>query len=168
MTSSQCLPLRKTSQLRARPSSKRFVTIHSEYQQSSPPHLQGKGIVLKETPTPEVGENEVLIRVRAIGINPIDVASELNLFSSFWVGAHHPPNRASLHARYLAHKYFPTEGAYTGCDFTGEVVKLGPNLKFGIEIGDRVSATVTGSKSSSYPRAHRKGRTLLICRNLSS
>ena len=66
----------------------------------------------------------------------------------------------------LAHKYFPAEGAYAGCDFTGEVVKLGPNLRVGVEIGDRVSATVTGSKSPSYRRIHRKRQILLTCRNI--
>ncbi|KAF9650154.1 GroES-like protein [Thelephora ganbajun] len=68
-----------------------------------------EGIVLKETPIPEVGENEVLIKVRAIGLNPIDVS---------------------------------------GCDLTGEVVKLGPNLKVDIRVGDRVSATVVGNSAS--------------------
>lgn len=51
-----------------------------------------------------------------------------------------------LRAWYLAYRFFPTEGAYIGCDFTGEVVKLGPNLKVDIKIGDRVTASVAGSK----------------------
>ena len=74
---------------------------------------------------------------------------------------------SSVRAWYLAHKYFPVQGAYAGCDFTGEVVKLGPNLKVNLEIGDKVSATVTGSKSSSYPRVRREYQTLLTNRNLS-
>lgn len=56
----------------------------------------------------------------------------------------------SPRARYPAHKYFPSEGAYVGCDFAGEVVKLGPNLQVDLKIGDRVSATVAGSKYSDY------------------
>lgn len=43
------------------------------------PCLQEKEIVLKETPVPAVGKNEVLIKVRAIGLNPIDVTSASNL-----------------------------------------------------------------------------------------
>jgi len=82
---------------------------------------EGKDIVLKETPTPEVGENEILVRVRVVGVNPIDVTT---------------------------YRFFPTQGAHIGCDFTGEVVKLGPNLKVDIEIGDRVSATVAGNSVS--------------------
>jgi len=80
-----------------------------------------KDIVLKETPVPVIGENEVLIRVRAIGLNPIDVAT---------------------------YRFFPTPGAYIGCDFTGEVVKLGPNLKVALKVGDKVSATVIGNTVS--------------------
>jgi len=46
-------------------------------------YLQGKDIVLKETPIPEIGENEILVKVRAVGLNPIDVSSRSNPFSSF-------------------------------------------------------------------------------------
>ncbi|KAF9785212.1 GroES-like protein [Thelephora terrestris] len=81
---------------------------------------EGKDIVLEETPTPAVGENEVLFRVRAIGLDPIDVTGTSSLF-------------------------FPTEGAHIGCDFTGEVVKLGPNLKVDLKAGDKVSATIVGN-----------------------
>jgi len=34
---------------------------------------------------------------------------------------------------------------------TGEVVKLGPNLKVDLKVGDRVSASVAGSKYSGRP-----------------
>ena len=51
------------------------MTLESGYPK---PFLQGKDIVLKETPVPAVGENEVLIKVRAVGVNPIDVISALN------------------------------------------------------------------------------------------
>lgn len=82
---------------------------------------EGEDIVLKETPTPDVGENEVLIKVKAIGLNPIDVST---------------------------YRFFPTQGAYVGCDFTGEVVKLGPNLKVDLKVGDKVSATIVGNAIS--------------------
>ena len=69
-----------------------------------------------------------------------------------------PSQIASFLARYLAYKYFPTQGAYIGCDYSGEVVKLGPNLKVDIKVGDKISATVAGSKySASYPCLYRKG-----------
>ena len=38
--------------------------------------LQGKEIVLKEVPIPELGENEVLIKVKAIGLNPGDLRGQ--------------------------------------------------------------------------------------------
>jgi len=82
---------------------------------------EGKDIALKEIPVPEPGENEVLIRTRAIGLNPIDVST---------------------------HKFFPSEGAYIGCDLTGEVVKLGPNLIVDLKVGDRVSASIAGNSAS--------------------
>jgi len=34
---------------------------------------QGKDIVLKEVPVPELEENEVLIRVKAVGMGPSDL-----------------------------------------------------------------------------------------------
>jgi NADPH:quinone reductase-like Zn-dependent oxidoreductase len=65
---------------------------------------------------------------------------------------------SSLRARYVAYKYFPTQGAHIGCDYTGEVVKLGSNLKVDIKVGDKVSATIAGSKySASYPCVYLKG-----------
>jgi len=82
---------------------------------------EGKVIVLKATPIPEPGENEILIRTRAIGVNPIDAT---------------------------AHRLFPSEGAYIGCDLTGEVVKLGPNLQVNLKVGDRVGASVAGNSVS--------------------
>jgi NADPH:quinone reductase-like Zn-dependent oxidoreductase len=49
----------------------------------------------------------------------------------------------------LVYKFFPSEGAYIGCDLTGEVVKLGPNLKVDLKVGDRVSVSVAGSEYSA-------------------
>ena len=37
-------------------------------------------------------------------------------------------------------------GKYSGCDFAGQIVKVGPNPKVNFAIGDKVSASVTGSK----------------------
>jgi len=81
----------------------------------------GKEIVLKDTPVPEPGENEVLVKTKTIGLNPIDVS---------------------------AHKFFPNDGAYIGCDLAGEVVKLGRNLKVDLKLGDPVSAVVAGDAVS--------------------
>ena len=39
------------------------------------PECQGKSLVLKDVPVPELDENEVLIKVKAIGMNPGDVRS---------------------------------------------------------------------------------------------
>lgn len=39
----------------------------------------------------------------------------------------------------------PAEGAFVGADLSGEVVKLGPNLRKDIKIGDVVGASIVGS-----------------------
>lgn len=62
-----------------------------------------------------------------------------------------------LRVRYLAHKFFPAEGAYIGCDFTGEIVNLGPDLEVDLKVGDKVSATIIGSKCSRHTFAHPPG-----------
>lgn len=47
------------------------------------PGCKQNTITLEETGVPEVGKNEVLVEVRAIGLNPIDLESELNPFLIF-------------------------------------------------------------------------------------
>lgn len=59
--------------------------------------------------------------------------------------------KRTLHVRYLDFRPVEsTEGAYMGCDFTGEVVKVGPNLKVDLKEGDKVSATVIGGECLGY------------------
>jgi len=82
---------------------------------------RANGIVLNEVPVPELGENEVLIKVKVIGINPSDAR---------------------------APQTSPPEGAFVGSDLSGEVVRLGPNLQKDIKIGDVVGASVVGGVMS--------------------
>jgi len=63
-----------------------------------------------------------------------------------------------------AHEYFPTQGAYIGCDFAGEVVRVGPNLKINIKVGDRVGASVVGGESPTHSRVRCKWNRLLTRR----
>lgn len=67
-----------------------------------------------ELPTPEPGEGEVLVRVGAAAVNPIDTYI-----------------RGGLVAMPLPRPFIP------GCDFAGEVAKLGPAVS-GLRPGQRV------------------------------
>nr|XP_019013228.1 uncharacterized protein I206_01293 [Kwoniella pini CBS 10737]OCF52009.1 hypothetical protein I206_01293 [Kwoniella pini CBS 10737] len=72
---------------------------------------------VKEVPIPEIGENEVLVKVAYVSLNPTD-----------W-----------KHASFVS-----VDGVTLGCDFSGEVVKLGSNLKTPLQVGDRVAGSVHG------------------------
>ena len=62
-------------------------------------------------PIPRFGEDEVLVRVRYISLNPCDAkSSDLS----------------------------PAVGATSGCDFSGEVVQLGKSVKTGVSMSDKV------------------------------
>jgi NADPH:quinone reductase-like Zn-dependent oxidoreductase len=96
---------------------------------------------VRVVPTQVPGENEVLVRVAAIGINPTDWKSTRQLRRSpgrrLWV----------FNNTILGVRSGKNAGKYSGCDFAGEIIKIGPNPKVNFTIGDRVSASVTGSKS---------------------
>jgi len=58
--------------------------INSEKQAQVHRHYVSAGASQSSCPQSEFNT------VRAVGLNPLDVASELNLFTSLWVGAHNP------------------------------------------------------------------------------
>jgi NADPH:quinone reductase-like Zn-dependent oxidoreductase len=74
---------------------------------------------IRELALPKLHEGHVLIKVRAVGINPTDWKSIDNA----------GPNKF---------------GARSGCDFAGEVVKVGPGVKKDFKKGDRVSGFAFG------------------------
>ncbi|KAJ2971976.1 hypothetical protein NUW58_g9284 [Xylaria curta] len=75
---------------------------------------------IKELPLPKLADDRILIKVRAVGINPTDWKSidsaEANRF-----------------------------GSRSGCDYAGEVVEVGPGVKKNIKKGDRSSGFVFGA-----------------------
>lgn len=71
----------------------------------------------EERPIPAVSDNEILVKVSAIAVNPTD-----------W-----------KHARIMT-----SPGTILGCDFAGVVVQAGPNLRVPVKVGDRVAASLRG------------------------
>jgi len=71
----------------------------------------------EERPVPTVGENEILVKVSAIAINPTD-----------WKHSRRDTN----------------PGTILGCDFAGIVVQAGPNLRVPVEVGDKVASSLRG------------------------
>jgi len=71
----------------------------------------------EDRPVPTVGENEILVKVSAIAINPTD-----------W-----------KHSRRLT-----KPGTILGCDFAGIVVQTGSNPRVPVKVGDKVAASLRG------------------------
>ncbi|KAF2825876.1 GroES-like protein [Ophiobolus disseminans] len=71
----------------------------------------------KDVPVPTISDNEILVKVRAVALNPTDVKH---------IDAISPP------------------GSIVGCDFVGEVFKVGNNTARSWKIGDRVAGAVHG------------------------
>ncbi|KAL2823277.1 putative zinc-binding dehydrogenase family oxidoreductase [Aspergillus cavernicola] len=76
---------------------------------------------VKDIPTPQITEDEVLVRVRAVAINPIDF-KDIDFLS---------PNNS-----------------VTGCDYAGEVTQVGRNVASRWKVGDRIAGFVHGGQ---YP-----------------
>ncbi|RSH95675.1 hypothetical protein EHS25_000767 [Saitozyma podzolica] len=92
-----------------------------EFVQNSPAftgskHPEMRAAVLK-VKVPELEENDVLVKVEYAAQNPTDWKHSANMS---------PP------------------GAIIGCDFSGTVVKLGPNPKVNLRVGDKVAGCVHG------------------------
>jgi NADPH:quinone reductase-like Zn-dependent oxidoreductase len=83
---------------------------------------------LKELPAPTPGADEVLVRVHATSVNPID-----------W-------KQGGGGARPLLRAAFPN--FVPGYDLAGEVAALGPNVK-GFTVGQRVHTRLSGTKGGA-------------------
>ncbi|KAF9785207.1 hypothetical protein BJ322DRAFT_1020776 [Thelephora terrestris] len=86
-------------------------------------------------------ENEVLVRVRATGLNPIDIITAPTLLLVF-----------------VAYRFFPMQGAYLGYNLSWGVVEPGQNLKIDLvevlvdpirKIPERTSL-IAGTSCGSY------------------
>ncbi|OLN85241.1 Protein TOXD 3 [Colletotrichum chlorophyti] len=77
----------------------------------------GRGVGLKEIPVPPISDDEILVKVRAVALNPTDY-KHIDVIS--------PPN------------------SIIGCDYAGEVASVGKNALGGWKVGDRVAGAVHG------------------------
>lgn len=77
----------------------------------------GDGVKIQTVPVPEIQDNEILIRVRSVALNPTDFK----------------------HVDILSPR-----GAIIGCDYAGTVARIGSKAPGNWEIGERVAGWVHG------------------------
>ncbi len=95
--------------------------------------IRDKEIVIEQHPDPEPGSEEVLVRVRAAGLNGADMMQRRGLYPA-------PPGS-------------PQD--IPGMELAGEVAALGPGAER-FELGDRVMAIVGGGAQAELCTAHER------------
>jgi NADPH2:quinone reductase len=95
--------------------------------------IREKEIVIEQHPDPEPGSEEVLVRVRAAGLNGADMMQRRGLYPA-------PPGS-------------PQD--IPGMEFAGEVAALGPGAER-FDVGDRVMAIVGGGAQAQLCIAHER------------
>jgi NADPH:quinone reductase len=95
--------------------------------------IREKEIVIEQHPDPEPGSEEVLVRVRAAGLNGADMMQRRGLYPA-------PPGS-------------PQD--IPGMEFAGEVAALGPGAER-FQVGDRVMAIVGGGAQAELCTAHER------------
>jgi NADPH2:quinone reductase len=95
--------------------------------------IREKEIVIEQHPDPEPGSEEVLVRVRAAGLNGADMMQRRGLYPA-------PPGS-------------PQD--IPGMEFAGEVAALGPGAER-FDVGDRVMAIVCGDAQAQLCIAHER------------
>jgi NADPH:quinone reductase-like Zn-dependent oxidoreductase len=81
----------------------------------------GQCAKIADIPTPQITDSEILVRVRAVALNPVDY-KDIDFLS---------PNNSVI-----------------GCDYAGEVVKVGSDMVGRWNVGDRVAGFVHGGQYS--------------------
>src|SRR6476469_9355896 len=95
--------------------------------------IRDKEIVVEDRPDPEPGSGEILVRVRAAGLNGADIMQRAGMYPA-------PPGS-------------PQD--IPGLEFAGEVVALGPGASR-FEEGDRVMAVVGGGGQAELATVHER------------
>ncbi|KAL6819751.1 GroES-like protein [Trichoderma camerunense] len=83
----------------------------------------GKAQIIKDTPMPKLRDDYIIVKTAAVALNPTD-----------WKQI----------------DYLPSPGAIVGCDYSGVVERVGPAVKHGPHVGDRVMGMVHGSNHSNH------------------
>ncbi|KAL6797815.1 GroES-like protein [Trichoderma sp. SZMC 28013] len=83
----------------------------------------GKAQIVKDTPMPKLRDDYIIVKTAAVALNPTD-----------WKQI----------------DYLPSPGAIVGCDYSGVVEKVGPAVKHGPHVGDRVMGMVHGNNHSNH------------------
>jgi NADPH2:quinone reductase len=96
--------------------------------------IQDGQLVVEERPDPEAARGELLVRVRAAGLNGADMLQ--------------------LRGHYPAPPGFPPD--IPGMELAGEVVATGPDAER-FEVGDRVMAVVGGGAQAELAIVHERG-----------
>src|SRR3954452_14837535 len=96
--------------------------------------IRDGSVVVREHPDPEPAKNEILVRVRAAGLNGADIMQRAG--------------------RYPAPPGDPQD--IPGLEMAGEVVALGPGVQLFSE-GDRVMAVVGGGGQAELCTVHERG-----------
>lgn len=78
-----------------------------------------KDVSLQELPVPEPRDGEVLIRVHAVALNPID-------------------------SIYVVHPIAEQERRVIGTDFAGEITAVGPDLSSSTDLRAKIGSRVAG------------------------
>ncbi|KAJ5482158.1 hypothetical protein N7475_000970 [Penicillium sp. IBT 31633x] len=84
-------------------------------------HEPGSARLVKNLPAPELPEDYILVKTKAVALNPTD-----------W--------------RHI--DFVPCSGATVGCDYSGIVEAVGPRVKKAFKKGDRVAGFVHGSNAA--------------------
>jgi NADPH:quinone reductase-like Zn-dependent oxidoreductase len=77
----------------------------------------GDGVKIATVPVPEIKENEILVRVKCVALNPTDF-KHIDVLSP--------------------------RGSISGCDYSGTVARIGPKAPGNWSIGDRVAGLTHG------------------------
>ncbi|KAM3526452.1 hypothetical protein MY4038_006813 [Beauveria bassiana] len=98
---------------------KALVAVRDTPNATAPSSVEGRGATLKDVPVPTIADDEILVKVTAVALNPTDF-KHVDLFSP--------------------------DGAVVGCDYAGVVAKVGtgPVATNAWKVGDRVAGWVHG------------------------
>lgn len=101
------------------------------------PSDKASSLVINESPYPVPGADELIVKVAAIAINPVDAKIQqmgTDIFPFLSTFSIHPPLYQTLHPNPLPHTAYPLAG---GLDISGTVITTGSSVTT-FRVGDKV------------------------------